>query len=140
MNHLLTITIAIILATTPKPQPDFTIYPDAVHEREGYIREYLAYTYTPEYLANEEIENLIQIMKKESTYHDPKVISKNVLPSGERDGYGVSQILKSTWRLYGCEGNIDDLDVREQLDCTVKIYKRSGYYPWWNASKKLGLI
>lgn len=43
---------------------------------------------------------------------------------------GMAQILVSTWKLYNCKGNIYDYDYKEQVDCAVKIYKTSGFYPW----------
>lgn len=135
-------------------------YPEDVASRETYIRTYLAENYTVEELPNEVIENLIRIAKKESSAHDPLIeprttvfhckddkwfVVENMVgcPEGSVSGrkeksIGVFQILPSTWNGYKCEGDMKNVD--DQLDCGVKIWKRSGYYPWFNSSKKLGLI
>lgn len=138
----------------------YETYPEDPIERELYIREYLALEYTVEELPNEVIENLIRIAKKESSRHDPLVEPKSTVfhckdnkwfsvenqtgcPVGTVSGrkeksIGVFQILPSTWEGYKCEGDIKN--INDQLDCGVKIYKRSGYKPWYNSSKSLGLI
>lgn len=136
-------------------------YPEDVNEREKYIREYLATKYTVKELQNEEIENLIRIAKVESSRHDPEVQPKTTVFHCKRNGkwfvvenfigcpsdstpgrkeksIGIFQILPSTFQGYKCEGNIKEVD--RQLDCVVKIYKRSGYKAWYLSSKKLGII
>lgn len=41
---------------------------------------------------------------------------------------GIFQILDGTWRVYGCTGDV--YNNHDNIDCAIKIYKRSGFSPW----------
>lgn len=41
---------------------------------------------------------------------------------------GVGQIIAGTWYAYNCTG--DKFNFKDNLECVVKIYKKSGYTPW----------
>lgn len=143
-------------------------YPTEVARRREFIIDFLSWNYHE--LSGEEINNLVAIAAEESTAHDPLVEPKltfvqhckpingkwyadEINPSGGqykcREGeivgrkeksIGVFQILPTTWEINKCSGNILDRDVVEQIDCAVKIYKKSGYGQWRIAAQKLGLI
>lgn len=132
-------------------------YPDNVEDRKAYILEYLVWNHPD--LSNEEINNLVAIAGKESGAHDPLIEPRGwvkhcqrpnntyyAVEFGECDykevhrerSIGIFQILPSTYKGYKCEGSIEDVD--NQINCAVKIYKKSGYYPWYTSSKKLNII
>lgn len=41
---------------------------------------------------------------------------------------GVFQIIAGTWYAYDCTG--DKYNYRDNIDCAIKIMKKSGYTPW----------
>lgn len=49
---------------------------------------------------------------------------------------GLFQILRGTWKYYGCEGDFetDRFDVDKNIACARKLYDKSGTSPW-NPSK-----
>lgn len=132
-------------------------YPGNVEERRAYILEYLVWKF-PE-LTNEEINNLVNIASKESSAHDPKIEPRSWVKHCQRPNntyyaiefgecnykevhreksFGIFQILPSSYKRYGCEGDIKNVD--NQINCGVKIYKKSGYGAWYTSSKKLNII
>lgn len=80
--------------------------------------------------------------KPNGTYTAIEIINKNGLnvqaycsdygwtQSGSEQSIGLAQILVSTWKGYGCEGDIRAYKWDEQVDCAVKIKNKSGFGAW----------
>lgn len=143
-------------------------YPEDVETRQGYIREKLAWDsdLANEEIENliriaglenaqfspERFAPVVQrICKKEGRaknrvvelYKNDKGL--NVQDSCERYGetqiaefgtLGIFQIIEPNFKLYSCEG--DRMTADAQIDCAVKIYKKSEYCAW-ATSHRLGL-
>jgi hypothetical protein len=72
-------------------------------------------------MSNEVIKTMIRIAKAESNFNEK---AKNPKSSAS----GVFQIIKSTWRLYGCKGDV--FKFKDNIDCGWRIYMTSGFRPW----------
>lgn len=145
----------------------FKAYPTSVLDREIYIGLYMAHNYSVDYLSNQEINNLVKIAKRESGNLDPNIepatwvlhcrrfdntyYSRELNRGGTQDtcneydtqvhrekSRGFFQFLPSTFKRYECKGNI--ANPNDQIDCAVKVYKKSGYGAWYNSARKEGLI
>lgn len=145
-------------------------YPDSREDRRDYIIEYLAWNYpdlSGEEINN--LVDIAAIESKEHDPNvrpivEVKICKKDgrfknrVVELTKRDGLnvqdycenygeteiastyslGIFQILIGNFKNYGCGEDVKNPDI--QIDCAVKIYKRSGYNAWPHTAKLLGLI